>query len=131
MSIVSDWASLVAVAPMAFRVGRFIDEDKEDMTHANIRRSVEMCFTGKATSTLAKRFYSITRFLTWCVKSGACPFPVRERDVLRHLEDLDSSKSAPSSGRSLLEAIRFSAALLGMDEDLSTKGQRVWQRRWL
>ena len=123
MSIVSDWASLVAVAPMAFRVGRFIDEDKEDMTHANIRRSVEMCFTGKATSTLAKRFYSINRFLTWCVKSGACPFPVRERDVLRHLEDLDSAKSAPSSGRSLLEAIRFSAALLGMDEDLSTKGQ--------
>ena len=122
-SILSDWASLVAVAPNAFRVGRFIVEDKEEMTHDNIRRSVEMCFTGKATSTLAKRFYSINRFLTWCVKTGACPFPVRERDVLRHLEGLDSDKCAPSAGQSLLEAIRFGAALLGMDEDLSSKGQ--------
>ena len=43
--------------------------------------------------------------------------------MLRHLEALDSDKCAPSAGRSLLEAIRFGAALLGMDEDLSSKGQ--------
>ena len=108
-SILADWACLVGVSPEAFNVGRLVIDDENELTHENLMGSITHCFAiaGKATATLAKRFYAMNRFVSWCSKHGYAPFPVKERILYIHLQWLLGEKFAASAGRSLLEAVRF------------------------
>ena len=121
-SILADWACLVGVSPEAFNVGRLVIDDGNELTHENLMSSITHCFAGKATATLAKRFYAMNRFVSWCSKHGYAPFPVKERILYIHLQWLLAEKFAASAGRSLLEAVRFCSGVLGMDEDIRVRG---------
>ena len=72
-SIISNWTSLVCINLDSFSVGDAILAGSSKVTHADIEQSLRACFARKTTSTLAKRFYAMSRFVT-TVDSVACNF---------------------------------------------------------
>lgn len=123
-SVLSDWASLVSISLESFAVGRCMTDSGEQVTHDTITRSIGACFAHKAASTLAKRYYALNRFVVWANAVGVDPFPLRERDMFAYLQMLKSDEfTAPSAGRSFIEAIKFSAGVLGLDSDIADYGQ--------
>ena len=122
-SIISNWSSLVCIKLDAFSLYETLAASGETVTHADVETSLTACFSRKATSTLSKRFYALNRFVNYCCRSGLQFFPLRENVVftyLRHL--LEEQSSAPSSGRSLLEALRFAGGTLGLRGDILELG---------
>ena len=121
-SILADWACMVGIAPESFNVGRLVLDDGDELTHDSIMNTIRDCFAGKATATLSKRFYAMNRYVNWCLKKGFSPFPVKERTLYAYLQWTVTEGFAASSGRSLLEAVRFCSGVLGMDEDIRIRG---------
>ena len=117
-SMVSNWASIVGLAPKAFAVGRAILDSEEFVTHDILKASLDACFGRKATATIAKRFYAINKYVKFCTGSGLQCFPLLERCVFSYMQSLvDSGSTSPSTGRSFVEAVRFTVAVLGLSCD--------------
>ena len=88
-----------------------VDQPSRDM----IMRCLAECFAAKATSTLGKRLGSMSKYAAHCEASSLTAFPLSERSLYSYLRALhDDPKSPASVGRSFLEAVRFSAAMLGL-----------------
>ena len=121
-SILADWACMVGIAPESFNVGRLVLDDGDELTHESLMNTIRDCFAGKATATLSKRFYAMNRYVNWCLKKGFSPFPVKERTLYVYLQWTVTEGFAASSGKSLLEAVRFCSGVLGMDEDIRIRG---------
>ena len=123
-SVLADWASLVCVDIESFNIGRILASDSTgEVTHAMVVETVGACFATKATATLTKRFYALNRFVNWCFKDKRTPFPLREKDLFQYMQELrDNESTAPSAGRSFLEAVKFSSAILGLDGNVVELG---------
>ena len=123
-SVLADWASLVCVDIESFNIGRILASDNAGaVTHAMVVETVGACFAMKATATLTKRFYALNRFVNWCFKDNRTPFPLREKDLFQYMQELrDNESTAPSAGRSFLEAVKFTSAILGLDGNVVELG---------
>ena len=54
--------------------------------------------------------------MNWCYKEKRTPFPLCEKDLFQYMQELrDNESTAPSAGRSFLEAVKFTSAILGLD----------------
>ena len=124
-SMSSNWASLVCMNLEAFTIGDAVLLSGKGVSHRLVVESVSACMARKATSTITKRFYALNRFVGYCGKSGLQCFPILERVMFEYLQFLaKDEKSAPSSGRSFLEAVNFACATLGLRSDLAVLGTR-------
>ena len=124
MAALSGWTTLVLInvdafsafdeaLDQAFRQGqlRLTDADVREVT----QRTLLECLARKATSTLMKRLGSLKRFVRFCSRVGVPPFPLEEQSMYDFMQALKSQAgSGASSGRSFLEAVRFSGAMLGL-----------------
>ena len=120
----SGWTTLVLINVNAFTAfDDALDHSfRTSATHwrdsevrAVTQRTLAECFARKATSTLLKRLGSIRRYVTFCQVIGADPFPVEEQTMYDFMQSLkDEVGVGASTGRSFLEAVRFSGAMLGM-----------------
>ena len=109
------WVTLVLINCSAFSV---LDDALSDVSQPSrdlIMRCLAECFAAKATSTLGKRLGSMSRYAAHCEALSLNAFPLSERSLYFYLRALhDDPKSSASVGRSFLEAVRFSAAMLGL-----------------
>ena len=122
-SVISNWSSLVCIDLDAFSVGNALAVNPDGTTHADVESSLRACFARKATSTLSKRFYALNRFVNHCCRHGLQFFPIREHVVFTYLQQLNGDPAtAPSAGRSLLEAVRFASGVLGLKGDIGELG---------
>lgn len=122
-SVISNWSSIVCIDLEAFTSGNAQGMNPRGTTHADVESSLHACFARKATSTLSKRFYALNKFVNHCCRNGLQFFPVREHVVFTYLQQLNAdSGTAPSAGRSLLEALRFASGVLGLKGDLGELG---------
>ena len=123
VSIISNWTSLVCINLDAFTLSETLLASSSRITHADVEMSLTACFSRKATSTLSKRFYALNKFVNHCCRNALQFFPVREHVVFTYLQHLvECGNSAPSAGRSLLEAIRFAGGVIGLKGDLASLG---------
>ena len=80
-----------------------------------VLRCVTECLAAKETSTVGKRLGSLSRYARFCEGKGICVFPLSESSMYAYMHELYSDPASSASvGRSFLESIRFSAALLGL-----------------
>ena len=122
-SVISNWSSLVCINLDAFALGDTLDASGDTVTHAVVNSSLRACFAQKATSTLSKRFYAVNRFVNFCCRNGLQFFPLREHVVFQFLQAMVADEhTAPSAGRSLLEALRFCRSVLGLKGDMAELG---------
>ena len=122
-SVISNWSSLVCINLDAFALGDTLDASGDTVTHAVVNSSLRACFAQKATSTLSKRFYAVNRFVNFCCRNGLQFFPLREHVVFQFLQAMVADeRTAPSAGRSLLEALRFCRSVLGLKGDMAELG---------
>ena len=114
-SFVSGWVTLVLINRTAFNaftdaLSRAVGPERE-----TINRCLVECFAAKATSTVGKRLGSMSKYASFCEKCGIHAFPLSEKSMYAYLSELYTNPmSSASSGRSFLEAVRFSASLLGL-----------------
>eukprot|EP00435_Cladocopium_sp_Y103_P038227 s2670_g10.t1 len=122
-SIISNWTSIVCISLDAFGIGDAIIAGGEQATHENVEASLRACFARKATSTLAKRFYALNKFVNFCSRNGMQMFPLREHVVFSYLQAMiQDERTSASAGRSFLEACRFAQGILGLRGDLTDLG---------
>ena len=76
---------------------------------------VSECLACKATSTVAKRLGSMVRFVEFCKTEELIPVPLLEHNLHAYMVHLVSNEqSSAKSGRSFIEAARFSGAMSGL-----------------
>lgn len=120
----SGWTTLVLVNVSAFSalddaLDHAFRNSSSGLSDATIRevthRTLGECLARKATSTLLKRLGSLRRYVGFCLKTGADAFPLEEQPMYDFTHALQDMKGVgASSGRSFLEAVRFSGAMLGL-----------------
>lgn len=125
MAVLAEWASMVALNINAFSIGKMLEADKKAVVYEDVLASVTACLAAKATSTLVKRLCAMSLFCKWCAANGAEIFPVKERVMFTYLNAVrDSIHPFPTRGRSFLEAVHFTTAMLGLQSDLELMGQQ-------
>ena len=111
----SGWVTLVLINSEAFSALQDAIAEAEHRDRECIMRCLAECFAAKATSTLGKRLGAMSKYASHCEKAHLIAFPLSERSLYSYLSALhDDSNSSASVGKSFLEAVRFSAALLGL-----------------
>ena len=109
------WVTLVLINCSAFSVLDDALSDVDQPSRDIIMRCLAECFAAKATRTLGKRLGSMSKYAAHCEALGLTAFPLSERSLYSYLRALhDDPGSSASVGRSFLEAVRFSAAMLGL-----------------
>lgn len=121
--VLSNWASLLGLSLESFKLGRTILGSGTGVTHDELVSSLDSVFSRKATATLAKRFYALNAFVRFAAAKGLQIFPLEERVLFEYLQSLETSEVAgPTTGRSCMEAVRFTCGVLGLDNDLDIQG---------
>ena len=109
------WVTLVLINCSAFSVLDDALSDVDQPSRDMVMRCLAECFAAKATSTLGKRLGAMSKYATHCETQNLDAFPLSERSLYSYLRALhDDPNSSASVGRSFLEAVRFSAAMLGL-----------------
>ena len=131
----SGWTTLVLINVDAFTalddaLGHASRNSSSHLTDEAIRdvtqRTLSECFSSKATNTLLKRLGSLRRYVSFCAEVSTEPFPLEEQSMYDFMQALRDRKGVgASTGRSFLEAVRFSGAMLG----LRTSGKCMVSRR--
>ncbi len=82
-----------------------------------LRKSLGMVFTNKATATLIKRAASIRTYQRWYVSMNlpGSALPASEDILFRYLAELYDEGAAATRGQALLEALNLACATLGLD----------------
>ena len=114
-SFLSGWATLVLIDCSAFSAFDDALSGHSEPDRENVLRCLTECFAAKATSTVGKRLGSMSKYAAHCEAKGLIAFPLSERSLYDYMSELHQNlKTSASAGRSFLESIRFSAALLGL-----------------
>lgn len=114
-SYLSGWVTLVLINLDAFSALQDAIAEAEHPDRECIMRCLAECFAAKATSTLGKRLGSMSRYASHCEKIQSHAFPLSERSLYSYLSALNNDPGvSASAGKSFLEAVRFSAAVLGL-----------------
>ncbi len=95
--------------------GTLVDQCKGDL--GEVRRSLGMMFTNKATSTLVKRAAAIRTYQRWYLTMNlpGQALPATEDVLFRYLAELFDEGAAATRGQALLEALNLACATLGLD----------------
>ena len=114
-SYLSGWVTLVLINSDAFSA---LQDALAEAVHPDrecIMQCLAECFAAKATSTLGKRLGAMSKYASHCEKMKSPAFPLSERSLYSYLSALNNDPGASASaGKSFLEAVRFSAAVLGL-----------------
>jgi hypothetical protein len=111
----SGWVTLVLINSDAFSALQDAMAEAEHPDRECVMRCLAECFAAKATSTLGKRLGAMSKYASHCEKAHLTAFPLSERSLYSYLSALHNDPSSSASvGKSFLEAVRFSAALLGL-----------------
>ena len=114
-SFLSGWVTLILVNCSAFSAFDDALRESAEPDRDSVLRCVTECLAAKATSTIGKRLGAMSKYAAHCEAKGLTAFPLSEKSLYDYMSVLHSNvKSSASSGRSFLEAIRFSAAILGL-----------------
>ena len=127
-NFINGWTSIVLMNVFAFSAfDKCRLECEDDELRATVHLTVAECLARKATSTVGKRLGSLKRFVDFCAQSALSPFPLEDRNMHGYLSQLVQDPHASgSSGKSFLEAVRFSSAMLGLRSDETNSiSQRV------
>ena len=119
LNYISGWTSIVLTNIFAF--GAF-DRARTECSDAGLRgkthRTVLECLASKATSTIGKRLGSMQRYVEHCATNSISAFPLDDANMYTYLSSLNMQESAAgSSGKSFLEAVRFTSHMLGLRSD--------------
>eukprot|EP00435_Cladocopium_sp_Y103_P071718 s612_g38.t1 len=128
LNYISGWTSVVLTNVFAFGAfDRARAECSDDGLRAKIHRTVLECLACKATSTIGKRLGSMQRYLEFCAANSICAFPLDDTNMYMYLSNLvDRTDTLASSGKSFVEAVRFTNAMLGLrSEDVRLISWRV------
>ena len=114
-SFLFGWVTLVLINCSAFSVLDDALSDVDQPSRDIVMRCLAECFAAKATSTLGKRLGAMSKYAAHCEPKSLQAFPLSERSLYSYLSALhDDPKSSASVGKSSLEAVRFSAAMIGL-----------------
>ena len=114
-SFLFGWVTLVLINCSAFSVLDDALSDVDQPSRDIVMRCLAECFAAKATSTLGKRLGAMSKYAAHCESKSLQAFPLSERSLYSYLSALhDDPKSSASVGKSFLEAVRFSAAMIGL-----------------
>ena len=122
----TSWTSLVLLNVDAFTA---FDVVRQNLQGKTVREAVYLtigeCLACKATSTVGKRLGSLKRFARFCDGLAIQPFPLSDTNMHAYVSSLlVSDEASATSGRSFLESIRFTCAMLGLvslDPELVSK----------
>ncbi len=115
------WMSILARVD-----GATVATDGGDDDGGDPRRSVELAFTKRATSTLAKRGAAVLSYIRWFhgMDLPGLPLPVKEPVLFRYLLELLDAGAAPTKASGVLEGLNLAAAVLGFPSE-AHHSQRV------
>eukprot|EP00435_Cladocopium_sp_Y103_P029872 s2092_g7.t1 len=127
-NFINGWTSIVLMnvhAFTAFDKARLECDDSELREVVNV--TLTECLAVKATSTVGKRLGSLRRFAEYCTSHAFSPFPLNDHSMHSYLAHLAADpKASASCGKTFLEAVRFSSAMLGLiSEDETLVSKRV------
>ncbi len=119
--VINTWMTILANCDGAAVVADEGDDDAGD-----VRRSLEMAFTKRATSTLAKRGAAVLSFIRWYrgMDLPGLPLPVAEPVLFRYMLELLDAGAAPTKASGVLEGLNLAAAVLGFSSE-AHHSQRV------
>ncbi|CAE7744872.1 unnamed protein product [Symbiodinium sp. CCMP2592] len=133
-AVVSQRATVLLVKPDASWVGRTAIEEAVGGHVASANPGalfngacciVEDITGVKSTATLLKRLGSVRRFMAWCQVCGEAPFPYVEFVLCGYVRYLRDEEAAATAAQSFVEAVRFSAALFGIDGGCGVVSKRI------
>ena len=114
-SVIAGWVTLVLIDCSAFSALDGALEDAAGHERTVLTQCITECFAAKATSTIGKRLGSLSRYASFCETKKLAPFPLSEKCLYAYMYDLyNDVKTSASAGRSFIESIRFTAAILGL-----------------
>jgi hypothetical protein len=114
-SFLGGWVTLILVNCSAFSAFDDALSESAEPDRDSVFRYLTECLAAKATSTIGKRLGAMSKYVAHCEARGLTAFPLSEKSLYDYMSELHSNvRSSASSGRSFLEAIRFSAAILGL-----------------
>ena len=114
-SFLHGWVTLILINCRAFSAFDDALRDSAEPDRDSVLRCVTECLAAEATSTIGKRLGAMSKYAAHCEARGLTVFPLSEKSLYDYMSALHSNvKSSASSGRSFLETIRFSAAILGL-----------------
>ncbi len=111
--VLNSWVDITMGAPTADLM-RQCRGDKEE-----VRKSLSLIFTGKATSTLTKRAAAVRAYQRWFATMDlpGPALPAQEDILFRHLAEVYDECGAATRGQSLLEALNLTCATIGLPSD--------------
>ena len=125
MAVLKLWASLAAININAFCIGKMLDADKKAVVYQDVVDSVSACLAAKATSTLYKRLSAMNLYSKWCLQNGHEIFPLKEKIMFEYLNHVrEAPNPCHTRGRSFLESVHFTVAMLGLQNDLFEMGSQ-------
>ena len=126
VALANEWATLLCLDLEAWQLGRVLLKEQRALVRDDVVASLGDALARKATSTIAKRLGAISRFASWCTDQAISPFPLLEQIAYRYIKHLQANGSAPTAGKSFVEAVNFSVGMLGLQVDEVFRGsQRV------
>ena len=127
-NFMAGWTSIVLLNLFAFAAfDKARCENLETELRAVVYTTVVECLSRKATSTVGKRLGAIRRFAEFCTARALPPFPLDDSCMHAYLLCLSTdARARGSSGKSFLEAVRFTSSMLGLrSKELQLISQRV------
>ena len=127
-NFMAGWTSIVLLNLFAFAAfDKARCESLETELRAVVYTTVVECLSRKATSTVGKRLGAIGRFAEFCAARALSPFPLDDSCMHAYLLSLSTdARARGSSGKSFLEAVRFTSSMLGLrSKELQLISQRV------
>lgn len=119
VSVLQQWAAVIMSCPAASQVGRevlrSVGSKPSPEALPQCQEIIDDIVAMKSTATLVKRVGAIRRFVLWCAPQHSPPLPFREDLLHSYLQHLREQRAAASSGTTFLEAVRFAAAMFGID----------------
>ena len=114
-SFLAGWVTLVLINCSAFNAFDDALSEAGGRERTVLTQSLGECLATKATSTIGKRLSSMTKYASFCESKGLKAFPLSEKCLYAYMSELHSNKqTSASAGKSFLESVRFSAAMLGL-----------------
>ena len=127
-NFMAGWTSIVLLNLFAFAAfDKARCESLETELRAVVYTTVVECLSRKATSTVGRRLGAIRRFAEFCAARALSLFPLDDSCMHAYLLSLSTdARARGSSGKSFLEAVRFTSSMLGLrSKELQLISQRV------
>ena len=101
---------IILIDPEATRLGELlVPKFSRPLDDREIKRSIEQAFSRKSSGTLYKRACALSRYVDWYHRLNRMGSPLRlkEFDMYRYLNHLDSEKAGATAATGFIEALRF------------------------